>query len=568
MKTLLNDQRAVNIAKALAAGASIDLLAREMVQNALDKGATVIDFFRGLSGYEGKLVMYDNGSGLASLQEMIDRLSVPGSASTSADNFGVGLRVLAIKAARDGGNDYPYLIVISQDKTGLARQIKVYLNAYEVGYVPRIGTERGTYTIITGSHEGHKTEVIGGRKVDWIDKAINSRFLRIPSKVKVIAKSDRGGDGSIIVRTHPKGLLDLLEKEGAEQIGGTASISGFRTTFYKLPKKMSKNELSRHSNFKPTRASESNELAIGGQILHIYNGEVYNHESGADFPIERAGITNSKGSMLLLVEPENTHMYRPNLLRNSITCGRDENFGSVDPSMNLSSLFEVYRKLAPKVVRDFINKEAIKGESVRKINNGANFLDRAIRFLGDTFHLSKKGSLQHVKTAEEQQVSLDWKQNTGTGKVLTANPDNPLDVTRTKLVAGPQKGKRQRVHANYEFPTISISRQEGRPDSHLWHLNPNGPKEYNFALNTASLHVDYALTSPEARRRGLTRESILDILEESFDDLKALSLIGLHRQAPNGAGKDVLGDPAISAAMFNMVDLAKKISQEVDVRVS
>jgi hypothetical protein len=569
-KQFFTDLSGINWAQHAAAGTSMELLPREMAQGGVDAGATVIDFYKGHPDFPNKLVMYDNGKGISSPEVLVERLSKPNAQPVLSRHFGIGLRVLAIKAAPARAytgtdpNPYPYLVFITQGKYGPAHKLEAYLNGYRVTQEERFPGGSGSYTIITGSGKDVNTELIGGRTLTWVDRALNSRYVRSPKGVTIYVKGNKGTDGT--KRCTVAGLLGLLDKGGSTLLGDSV-VDGFRVIVYRLyaPVLSKKAELSTHSNYKPTRATDGNGIVIAGQVLHTLDNEIYSMELGANTPCERLRVTGSvKSQLLFLIEPLDTKIYVSNMTRQGITkINKSGEYTETEPALDLRKLFEVYRENAPREVKNFLNKEAATDSKRVQYSKDVNFIERKLRIFGDFWIKSTKGTLQHLKDAvapsgmekglppssppRPPNPDLDPRPM-GEGPFPSLRPTDTGNGGEPGLTTKkPSKDNRIRAIAKEVAPDVIISLIDGDPDSFAFHYTGKVGNNYGVDLILNSTQLDVMLALPIAKAKGIVR----DQLTQQLVTEGALKLLMPFAYSELYGKPKMVEDEALSAAMLD-----------------
>lgn len=574
-KVMFSDEgmNAVRMAVSAASTANSNLLPREMLQNGIDAGAKNIKFFRDPQ-FPDKLVMSDDGRGIENPDLLIKRLALPGSMRADAHHFGVGLRMLAMGAAKKNDGSYPYLVFMTQGLKGPAYRLDVYFDGYSLKKVTRMAGKSGSKTVIMGNGPEDQTLMRDTRSTEgsvlWVDKAINSRYLTMPKGVKVqtIAwgNEKRKGPGSALQTCY--GLLHYMQKDGC-QILPAVVVDGFKVTTVLVPEALllHKKNTSKKTNFKP-KDPVAGEHRIGGQVLHVLDNEVYSLETGSTWPVERFKITVGKPQVTLIVEPVRRDRFLPDQTRQSIH-QLDDN-GEPVP-LDLTQLGSHFLAHAPAKLKEFLRKEQRDSSKRGDSQRNSNLIAKTIMLFGTGFRLFRKGdkgkselqSVTEVTGFEKglSQASVDNRP----GDQPQVDVENPFPSERRTagdlssafglgmLVAN--SGRRRRVVATSGVPRVEINFVQDEEHKEVLIHFANFDKSTGVAnvdFNESCVWIDFLLELPIAKERGVTRERLLQKLE-SLTRIRPLTLIAMSKQLEGTARHETFPDYLSDAAMTGSV---------------
>jgi hypothetical protein len=305
---------------------------REFTQNALDAGATRIEWcYVNVNGVD-KIAIVDNGPGFLSdmMEGHITGLYNSGREQGVGKNFGIGGKTSGTAFSPDGveyftrcagethfrhallvdNDDMNGGLVGEPDGTGITIVTRRDVPAAFANH------EHGTMVIFHGTGPDHDTTAppdgaLGGR--DWVARFLNMRYYTLDKNVKLVVKARKVRNGNETNTTVIQGVCGVLDKHEPTPQSGSVTLRvpdiGNVTVRWHLD----------HVGCN-THSSNGREQH-GTQIASIYQGECYDRPRDATGNRARLayfGIRAAAERVSLFIElPEAT--WQPNESRSQIT---------------------------------------------------------------------------------------------------------------------------------------------------------------------------------------------------------------------------------------------------------
>ena len=285
--------------------------------------------------------------------------------------------------------NYPYLVIMSQDKYGIAVQIDLYDDGPISSYIPAFRKGSGTTLVFTGKSPQHDTfktapYIDKVNNQSWLVRSLSSRFWNTEeTKVTAALYSARSGDGQY-TPTRILGLQEILRKDGASFSVG--KVGDYPATFVLLPNYFKGKFLKEKTNW------SAQERPIGGLVFLRDNNELYEWvDRSVPVPVELLGfITPGKKKLIVVIDVTNTE-FRPDNTRTKMT----------NPYVERPFPDNIDRT-APQEI-----KAAMKGAAeAAEVKTSERSVYRALaaisRMFGSEFFKDRNGALKAVKLSSKK----------------------------------------------------------------------------------------------------------------------------------------------------------------------